>query len=334
MELRNFSYFLTSIIVLLGLFTPSPLIAQQTFLSLGSEVALIMSPEFPEPNQEVTFTAQSFIVDVDARRIIWKVDGKEMASGIGLTSFTTMSKDTGVQTVVEATVILPSETVVKRRVISPGGMDILWESPLGEKPPFYKGKVLPVREGTLNVVAIPRIPSFTSPSATKDYVFTWEQDFRIKGSDSGFGRNSYRILSRISDRSADVGVGARNPAGDFESFQRITIPFFEPEILVYQEDSELGTLIKPISDSLSLQGSETTLIAEPFYFTDPDPLARNLIFNWRIGNSDLRGPNGTVLHKRAPIQATGSGNAFINIKVENPSTLYQEATEGVQLIFR
>lgn len=332
--LQNFSLF-SLLIVGFFIFTPFTSHAQlNSALSVAGDITLRVTPEYPKPGDIITATLHSYLIDVEAYQITWKVNGKEADRGTGVSSIKTTVGQTGEETQIEAQIVLPTEIVNKKRSVIPGGLDILWESPYTYVPPFYKGKALPARESDIRVTAIPRIPSFKSSDDVSDYIFTWDHDFTTKGSLSGYGKSTYSFTNPFNDKLEIVGATVSNTQGTFEASDDTEIVLVEPEVVFYQETDDLGVRPQALTDRIVSEIKTLNLIAEPFYFSTKSPTATDLEFTWRIGDSTLVGPNRETLYREARIESSGTGQAFLGVKIDKLSTFFQVADEDLLIIFR
>jgi hypothetical protein len=305
-----------------------------TSISYANDISLIVSPEYPEPGETITARLSSFVVDLNIYRIVWTINGESTLSGIGEITTSAKVGETGTETVINAQIILPTEIVTKQRTVIPGGIDILWEAPQTYVPAFYKGKALPARESDIRITAIPRVPSFASPESIKNNIFTWEHNYTVRGSLSGYGKNTYAFSNSFDLKSENIGLTLESADGTFKASDRITIPLVKPEVLFYRESPTLGYLPQALTKNISSEIGQLALVAEPYYFSVTDTRAPNLDFTWRIGDQTLAGPSGEALKKRALIEPFSAGRAFLGVKIDNLQTFFQVADEDLQIIFR
>jgi hypothetical protein len=323
------------IIIALSLFAwHVPTSHAQQFLSASNEIVLNVNPEYPEPNQQISFSVRSFAVDLDSRPIQWFINGSPVGSGIGYTTITATTGDIGTPLIVEAQVRLATELVTKRREIIPGGVDLLWEAPKSYTPAFYRGRTLPVREAPIRVVAFPRIEKFPSSSALRTYIYEWRKGFRVEDVRSGYGKDAFSFLNRFTSKSEEIGVLVNDRQRNFEAEDASTIKLFSPEIYFHEKDELFGKNVLASQGQFETFDRTLTLIAEPFFFYDTDKYLRNLEFKWQVGDQNLSSSNGQPLRREATIQATDAGQNFLAVTINNPVTFFQEAANDLLLIFR
>ncbi|MCD8495138.1 MAG: hypothetical protein LRY41_01730 [Candidatus Pacebacteria bacterium] len=319
----------------LGVTYATPVQAQfESMLDTAGTVTLSTTPEFPEAGQRVTVRLSSFAVDLDARMIIWKANGEIIAQEMGKTTHVFTMGTAGERLIVETEIIMPTEIIRKRQILTPGGLDILWEAPDSYVPPFYRGKALPSRESKIRATAIPRGVSFASPEAVRDFIFTWEQNFTVRGSLSGYGRDSFEFINRLTENQETVGVTMRNAGGTLSAQKRTDIVFVEPEVLFYRESSTLGVRPQALQGSLTVDTQTLTLIAEPFSFSAPGRDVSHLSFDWRVGNRPLRGVGGMSLGRIATIEPSARGRVLLSTTVDNERVFLQAGSGSIQVTFR
>lgn len=305
-----------------------------TMVNTGGTITVNVNPPHPEEGAEVTVSLNSFFVDLDSRRITWRINGEPVANEVGKKEYTLTMGNTGERKVVDIRIILPAEVVEKRVILSPGGLDVLWEAPDAYIPPFYRGKALPSRESRIRTTSIPRIQSFPNPESVSDHVFTWEQNYTVRGSLSGFGRDSFEFINRLTNSNEVVGVTMRNPDTGFSAQKHTPVIFVDSEILFYRDDPELGVRPQALSGNIATQRGSINLIAEPYYFSPHQGNVNNLEFNWRSGNQRLLGRNNQELGRVANIQSSREGRTFITVEVENMARFLQFASNSIQVTFR
>lgn len=302
----------------------------------GIDIGIQTIPQNPKPNSTTTLRLESFNVDLDRLFITWTVDGIETAAGVGIKEIEITSGPVGSTTDVSATVLLTTgESTVKRVLISPGTVDLLWEVVDSYTPHFYKGKALPSRQSTLKVTALPQVASGEALIPPSNFKYIWEHDYSVVGSRSGFGSQSFSIVNGMSSLRETIGVQASNQDGTRTASSQISIPIREPEIVVYEKDPELGKLPVAATDISVFEGRDITLLAEPFFFSTPDKHLGNLEYEWRSPQGILRGPNNGILKTELPIENPGqTGELSLGLSIEHPDLLFQTASENITINFR
>jgi hypothetical protein len=176
-------------------------------------VLVDVSPENPEPNQQVTFQVTSFLSDLDRSTITWLVNGKRASSGTGIRSFTTTMGNVGTKIVVTVVVVTPDGTTVTKTIpLTSANVDLIWEAD-SYTPPFYQGKALLSQYETVKVVAVPHLGKDSSTLSPTNLIYTWEKDGRVIGNLSGYGKNTLIIDSSLTLKASTINVTVSNKEG-------------------------------------------------------------------------------------------------------------------------
>ena len=138
--------FLAALVIFSVTFYPTK---AQTASGQSSAITLSVSPQTPQPGENVNLTLSSYSLNLDTSKITWYVDGVAGAENIGQKTFTTQAKNSGESTAIRAVVEgTDGSTNEVDQEINPAGIDLILE-PTGYVPPFYKGKPLFVSQGSV-----------------------------------------------------------------------------------------------------------------------------------------------------------------------------------------
>lgn len=270
-------YVFKKIIVLSIVFFTVPLFAIR-----AEQINLSISPVTPEAGQTVTATLQSLDVDLNTSEITWFVNNAVSKKGVGLRTFVfTLGSE---QTTLKSSIKSGTKTSTLSLSVNPSNMDVLWEVLGGYEPPFYKGKVLPVKGSQVKVVAVPQTVttsgSFQDP---KTFVYGWSKDGSNFAGQSGYGRDSFSYVGNVLDRDNTIEVSAST--GGKEVRRSVTITPFSSEIHFYEYSLAYGPLYnRALKNGHIVKGERFNVLAEPFFiFTNDisDPL---LATEWKVNN--------------------------------------------------
>lgn len=330
-------YVVFSIILMAGfLLFGQPVNAQFSLFDSTSvlDVTLETTPENPAPNSEVFAELESFNLDLDRMLITWFVNGIQEEKGVGEKTLIFNVGDLGSTTTVEAIVRLDTgENVSRTLIITPGSVDLLWESVDGYRPPFYKGKVLPVRESTIKITAIPQVRSEGALVSPKQFKYTWEHDFRVQGSLSGFGQDSFTVVNQTLNPRETVGVQIVNRDASQTTEKQLTVPIFEPEILIYAVED--GVRSRQAVERALGTGSEETFVAEPYFFSVAKNDPRVLSYEWFAGDRRLEGTSGQKIYNQIVLQnPRQAGIIPLSVRIEHPINLFQIASKLFSVEFK
>lgn len=151
-------------------FVVSPfLISAQSYNPIQSgdiqqQATLTASPQYPTANQIVTLTLSAPGASLTSVPVSWTVDGTLIQNGVGMTTFSVNSGEYGKTRTVTVRAQPSSQPAITRTItIIPQEVSIIYEA-TSYVPPFYKGKALFNKEGTVRFIAMPNMTSSTGAS--------------------------------------------------------------------------------------------------------------------------------------------------------------------------
>lgn len=301
--------------------------------STKNDIIVNSTPSNPQAFQQVTLSVLSYTIDLHASNIEWSVDSKIQANGIGLDRFTITTKGTGAPTQVTAIITpLGSLPIVKNITITPMSVDILWEAPESAVPPFYRGKAMPTSESGIKFVAIPQVKSAAGtflPAGS--FIYNWSDEFTPTQINSGYAKDSYETSMTYVSAARNVQVDIVTPDGSIGTKSNVEVTPVTPKILWYASSPLYGPLYdNALSGTYSVEGNDTSIIAEPYFFTPRNTAAKVLNYEWTLNGSALDTPhipNTLFLHR----DSESTGIATLRLSITNIATLFQEATTSLTL---
>jgi len=293
---------------------------------LSSPVSFSFSPENPAPKTSTTVRISSFGVNVSTATIRWSVDGRVVLTGIGATTYTFTTKQSGTPTTIEV-LITPTkgDPVSARTSLIPGGADILWQAVDSIVPPLYRGKALPTTESTIRYVTMTDIRSSNGRIAPGNLVYTWKNNGTLDQKASGYGKFSHTVQGSYLDAVKKMTVEIENTDRTITASTAVTVNSVSPRILFYTTSSLYGPRFdKTITGNHTVRGNDISIIAMPFFFSPKNPTSPRLVYTWKINGERTQTPNTpNVLFLRK--EESGQISARIELVLENVSTLFQEA---------
>lgn len=289
----------------------------------------------PMPGQEVTITARSFSMEINGANITWIVDGKTIQKGLGLTQLKVKAPAMGKSMTISATAVdTDGATIRNSLTITTVAIDMIIE-PAGYLPAMFPGKILPVYQNSVKIVAIPHM--FGSNGLEMDpktLIYTWEQSDKVIESASGYGKQSATFAGATIPRPYAAKVTVTSRDGTRQSSAVTTISPTSPFIAFYKNDPLYGPLFnKSISQTMYLGSQrETGVLAVPYGFTMPANGIGNLVLNWFINNREhpelslnqsvtLRSPEGTA------------GTSNIELDISHKDNILQTAKASFTAVF-
>lgn len=313
----------TALFFALGLF----LFPLFTFAQTADEITVNILPERPKPHQEVRVSLSSLTLNIPGSTITWRQDGEIKLSGIGRTEYSFTTGEAGKVSTLAITVAAPGGIPVTRQVtINPAGIDVLWEAIDSIVPPLYKGKALASSESRVKFVAMPEIRKTNGSFFAQDeLIYNWERNYDASPTDSGYAKNSFTIKTSVLDAQENVAVEATPRSGGLGALARFSLATTNPKILWYELSPLYGPIFtKALSDSYTVQGSELSVLAMPYFFSPKNPSSTDLEYRWTLNDSSVN-PVGTknilVLHRNTE----NKGEAVLELSITNIPRLFQEA---------
>ncbi len=314
-------YFLFSVVHAAPLFPPQ------------GQVQLILSPEFPEPNQAVTVTAQSFSFDPDTTFLSWTYNGKNVASGKGMKSYSFNAGPAGSLHRVSVSANAKGTTFSDTLSFRVSDILLTWEAQT-YTPPGYRGRALPTSGALVRVYAFPELFVSASQTAKSDnLVYQWKLDDQDMRDQSGRGKKafSFRVANgRGVTHTVSVTVTGEDTTA--RTFAKTTIRVEDPLILFYEDKPLEGPRYEQTFPRFSAaSGDELRLRAEPFFFLAGSLTA--LDYQWRVDGRALEAgdkPRQLLFHA-----VPGSrGMHQVSLAIENRQQLFQRGDGNVNIEVR
>lgn len=329
--LHSIALFL-GIAVASGFFVSHALVAsaQTAFpsFSSGASRKITVSPQYPKAFQDVTVTVEDYSQNIDTATISWSLNGKQVARGTGLKSYSFKTSFLGSVSTVTASINGVAETIT----IRPAEVDLLWQSD-SYVPAFYEGKALRSNQSGVKIVAQ---PFFMTSQGTRldptNLLYTWKQNGKVAQASSGLGKQTFFVTPSVLAKPLDIEVEVSTRTGDYKSVARTTIEETAPEIVLYENSPLYG-----VQTQVSLNGRifdlgaqpETTLLAVPFFFSTTDG-NNQLSYTWTQNGSAINKKDNTVVF-RAPSE--GAGETRVSIQTKHLTNFMQGNNAGVTIRF-
>ncbi len=330
---RSYCYifFATLVVVFSIILNVLPVEAQTSASSVitSNDVAILIEPETPKPNTNVTITLNSYTINLSNHPIQWYINDTLVLSQTGAESYTINSGPLGTRTSIKAIINVTStgNLLTKSIIISPIDVDLLWEATDSYVPPFYKGKKLPAAQGQITVTAIP-ITSRSLISDQKNSVYYWNNNYDNNASASGFGRRSYTLQNDIFNKTERIGVTVSSTNGSFTASKSIVIPTVNPKIVFYTRNSSGKTLWNKGSvNAITTNNTGTAnIIIEPYYFSVQKPW--QLEYVWKTPTQTL-----TQTNRQNTITMPNRGSTIISVDINHLSAILQSAQSRLTLTY-
>lgn len=293
-----------SVAIMLALLLGAPSAFAQDFVS-AEPVSLVLTPQYPRPNQVVSVSPRSTLIDLNASTVRVSVNGANVYEGSGTRPVSFPAGALGERTTVAVTVTDPSGRVyTKQQVIRPAEVSLVLES-ASTAHPFYQGGGLVASEGRVRLVALADLR--TAPGtrlSPANLVYTWKLGNRILTDSSGIGRSTLTATAPIRYRNADISVTVTSPDNTLVGEARTTVSAVDPVARIYQNDPLLGPNFDvALANRFTMPDTEATFRAVGYFFSVPPS------YSWRVNNSSGGGD------KDITVRATGNGQGTANLLV-------------------
>jgi hypothetical protein len=180
--------------------------------------------------------------DLDSAFITWYKNCQQVLSGRGEKRYSFKAGAIGEKTGIEIQVRLLSGTTFSKKLsITPASVDLVWEAN-SYVPPFYRGKALHPRQGTLKIVAMPEFVADGSRVAPQNLIYKWSNGTNAYENQSGFGKNILSIKGSELGQSESIRVSVLDPVSNMAAYGSISISPVDPEIVFYEKSPYYGPL--------------------------------------------------------------------------------------------
>lgn len=309
------------------LFIASPVFAQQLDISsFGGNLSISLSPQYPSPGQPVHLTANGGGLDLENSAIVWRVGGKVIAQGTGVTSADMIAGPLGSEANIEADVAMPDGTALNAQaVVAPTEIDILVGSD-SYVPPLYLGRALPSAGTNLILQAISyfkRTDGTLIPDA--DIAYTWKRNNEVIASVSVRGKSTAIITAPHLFASDTITVDAVSTDATRTGEASVLVPTVSPVLDLYEDHPLYGVLYHQALRATSfIPEAEMTFTGVPYFAQAHSATDPALAYAWHVNNeavsSSVSTPNEITINAQ-----NSSGQADIALEVTHATNFYLDA---------
>lgn len=319
--MKKFFLFIVSCLIL-----PSFVFAQTQL-----EAQIVMTPSIPQPNSRVVLTLESYSFNVDVANIVWTVSGKIFLSGRGEKKINLATGGVGSQINVSVSATLADGSSMRTStVITPGSVEILYESPESYVPPFYKGRTLPSEGATVRVTAIANISENGALVAKNKLSYSWYLNDELLSGASGAGKQSATIKLDYLNDANEVKVRIVSPGGVISEKTTTIYPHSVIPAL-YTYDELLGTNYTLLVGRRFEASKDFSLVLEPYYLSTLGTASGGDTYEWYLDGLPITPIGGKKL-SLSP-KADSYGTRTLSIAITNTKRRLQTAETSVELLF-
>lgn len=296
----------------------------------GESLDLTITPPNPGPGAHITLTVKDVVDNLDKKQVTWSLNGKVVKQGIGAKKFEFDLGELGSV----SSVTVRTDVLSKTIKIRPTDIDIIWETD-GYAPPFYKGKVMRVSQGSLRLVAIPNFINSEDQLIDRNkMVYTWRNSDILNAAGSGYGKNSLTYPGSLISRALKMGVEAATIDGVYKGGKEITVDTYEPSIFLYEDHPLYGVQYNRAlnSSEFALKNKELRVAAVPLHFSTQDKNDSKLKYSWIINGNPSTDPKfKDMVVLRQEGDKTGISN--VSVQLDNKKEFIQSAIAGFRVKF-
>ncbi|OHA40935.1 MAG: hypothetical protein A3G59_01490 [Candidatus Taylorbacteria bacterium RIFCSPLOWO2_12_FULL_47_20] len=331
-SLTKISLLVSLVAIFVVAFTAKTVFAQ--FSTASQDIELIVAPTYPLPNQNISITVSHFSINLDAAEITWFSGNKEISSGIGQKKISLTAPGLGKNVTVSVYIrSLNGESANAAVTVSPSEVDMIWEGN-SYAHPFYRGKTLYPTFGSVNIIALPRIPNGRGGFFNeKELVYKWEVNGKVIGEKSGFAKNSITVNDMIFRTPISVKVIITSLNGSAFGQGTVAVPASIPRIFVYENNPLLGILFnKSIGVGITMDDTELNLEAFPFFITSVSRNSEEITYQWSLNGQNLESQSSGSLTLRKD-SANDRGTANVGLRVNNAGRAYETPSFFTSVMF-
>lgn len=292
------------------------------FLALGGDsnaqivpkaVSLVANPSSPSPGQKVTIQALTPLFDKNTSFFEWAVDGqtRKDLDGLGKHSIKLTAGEVGSLIRIKVAVSSPEGKGGQSALSIPVSDLALISFADTYKPPWYKGRALPVKNSAVNVVAIPTIILDGARLSHHSILYRWSLNGK-KDSLAGVGKSVFTFrMSPYTSDPYEVSVTIEDIDKKIRKESMVTIEHKTPKSIIYPYTPLGGVETRNGTRTIfSTKKGFIDFVAEPFFLPVSSP--RDLSFEWRVDSQRASGtptkPNLLTVDARSypksPIEIT------------------------------
>ena len=302
-------------LILAILIFAGPAHAQAPF-TFQTPLSIVISPDFPEPQGQVTARLTSPNLDLKGATIDWTVNGEEAGVGASI-SFATGRAGSTVS--IQATAIVDGIAYRAERSIAPASVDVVW-SATTFTPPLFPGRALATPGSRVRLEALPRFVSGNQAVGPSELFYTWYRDDALLEEQSGKGRNSIELEAPLLFSNDIIAVEVATQDRRLSARGTTRIAATDPLLILYENHPIFGLRTHAALGTSIIPDLETTVTALPFYAATP-PRDSSMLYEWTVNGSriatDENHPNSLTINA-----ANSSGKATISLFVSHKSNIF------------
>ncbi|OGF63198.1 hypothetical protein A2662_00940 [Candidatus Giovannonibacteria bacterium RIFCSPHIGHO2_01_FULL_45_33] len=288
-----------------------------------ADLSLASSPAYPSAGETFTVETKTYSTDAQRANYKWFLNGKAVASGLGITSQTFTAGPLGSSMKIDVSLTATDGRVFSKSLtIYIADVDIVL-NPLTYTPQLYRGSSLASAAGTVEVYAVPHLFLSGARIAPQNLIYEWSLNGEKLRDQSGPGRNTMIFsLFDSGGTSYSIKVKVSSLSGAISAQKTASIQTAEPKLLFYEMNPLTGRAGNANVSFGVRGGGNISILAEPYFF-DLFSLNR-AVMSWNANGEKFEQPAGKnplLLEITAPENAISLTNFSLNIN--DKKTIHQ-----------
>ena len=269
--------------------------AQFNMPNLGNikpTISLNSDPLTPQPNSTITVTANLLgITNANNSNYTWFLNSlrQKALSGVNKNVFTFQVGDLGAVYKVGVSVLTPSGDNLSDSIsLTVSDFDLTWSAP-SQAPAWYKGKLLPTQNSTINISALTFIyqPGTKTLITNNNLIFNWRVDDKLSTDKSGIGKSDFMLTVRdFAGADKSVRLEITTSFGAVSITKSTAISIVRPQTLIYFADPKTNIPYGSALGNLITKPTNLNFIAQNYFFNAP---SKDLKWQWFINNKEVTG---------------------------------------------
>ncbi len=298
-------------------------------------IQYIIAPENPGPNTLVHIEAQGIGNFLGNSTLTWRKNGITVLSGVGARDFSFTTGALGVPVIISLSIDSTEYGLIERSfTFNPSQTSLVWEANT-TVPPFYMGKALASAGSTVKVAAFPTVIVDGAATPASGLSFQWKLNDDLAPAQSGLGQNVFTFKSNQLHPSETVSVDVLSGTS-VVGRASIVIPASQPLLVLYVHDPLQGILYnRALGSSFQMPALETTVRAEPYFFSLESRARGTLQYSWQLNGQDASGPSAALGELTLRQTGEGQGSAALLVSLQNNdlNKLLQAAQSALSVSF-
>lgn len=292
---------------------------------IPDSVSIELSPQYPEPNQEIKASLNAYSLDTTGATITWYLDEIEQPEAKNARSFTFLAGSKGgVLTLRVVANLKNGQTLNLTETIAPSRVDIIVEADTSV-PNHYQGRPLPSAGSMMRIIAIP--DTNLNPN---ELTYSWQVDNKPLYGGPIVGKNVATFETPKKPRVL-VRVNVSDSSGRTVARKLTEIEIAEPEILFYENNPLRGLSNMTLRNPTLLISSEITVRGEPYYL-DSTIFSNDPLIEWKLNNQTITNPS-TDPREITLRRTANSGSVKAELHIRNLENLLQGSKADFTLNF-